>query len=111
MRGCGIDMYKQDPSEFKQMTATNTIWQQQTPDDSIQWQMALPGVGTGHAFKLKTAQTGHYFVSSSGHLFREESGSYKFQEHFTGDVMFYDENTSIFTAQFKNGIAGMIYFR
>lgn len=110
MRGYGIDMYKHDPSEFKYMTADSTLWQY-TPDDSIQWQMALPGVGTGHAFKLKTAQKGHYFVSSSGHLFREDSGSYTFQEQFSGDIIFYDDNSSVFTAQFKNGIAGMIYFR
>lgn len=79
-------------------------------DDSIQWQMALPGVGHGHAFRVETAQKGHYFVSSSGELYKEESGSYEFQKNFTGEIKFYDDNTSLFTAQFKNGIAGMIYF-
>jgi hypothetical protein len=80
-------------------------------DDSILWEMFLPGVGCGHAFKIQSEQTGHYFVSSSGELFREDSGSYEFQKNFTGDVTFYDRNTALFTAEFRKGVAGMVYFK
>ena len=80
-------------------------------DDSILWEMFLPGVGCGHAFKIQSEQKGHYFVSSSGELFSEDSCSYEFQKNFTGDVTFYDSNTALFTAEFKKGVAGMIYFK
>jgi hypothetical protein len=80
-------------------------------DDNILWEMSLPGVGCGHAFKIKSKQEGHYFVSSSGELYREISGSYQHLKNFTGDITFYDERTDLFTANFKNGIARMVHFK
>lgn len=79
-------------------------------DDKIIWNISLPGVGTGHAFKIQSAQEGHYYVSRTGELYREVSGSYHHVDTFTGDITFYDNATTTFNANFKNGVARLIWF-
>lgn len=79
-------------------------------NDDIIWDMSLPGVGTGHAFRIDSKQDGHYYVDSEGKLYREVSGSYEHMQNFSGDITFRDKHTSLFKANFKNGTARLIWF-
>jgi hypothetical protein len=84
-------------------------------DDTILWEMFLPGVGTGHAFQIKNTtdivKSTRYFVSGSGQLYRETDGVFQEVNNFSGEIMFYDKNTALFTAEFKNGMTLRVSFK